>query len=146
RKSARRSTRSGRAGRPGAGTGLPAGALVCFREGCGAAAQPLSHNGRGQWQGLRMSDQQAQPPGGAVTTGMRFALFTCATILFIGMLYVARDFFMPIVLAILIFLTLSPIVRAGRYRGIPPFITGTVVVVGLGCAILAGMALLTRPI
>lgn len=93
-----------------------------------------------------MSDQQEQPPGGAVTTGMRFALFTCATILFIGMLYVARDFFMPIVLAILIFLTLSPIVRAGRYRGIPPFITGTVVVVGLGCAILAGMALLTRPI
>ena len=39
------------------------------------------------------------------TRGLRFAIFTCAIILFVGMLYVARNFFMPLVLAFLVALT-----------------------------------------
>ncbi len=71
-----------------------------------------------------MSEVQQQAETGPVTVrvpkGTRFALCTCALVLFVGMLYVARDFFLPLVLAFLIALTLSPIVRAGRRRGVPP--------------------------
>lgn len=80
------------------------------------------------------------------TKGLRFAIFTCAIILFVGMLYVARDFFLPLMLAFLVALTLSPIVRMGLKRGIPAFVTAALLVVGLTATIVLGVALLTRPV
>lgn len=78
--------------------------------------------------------------------GVRFAIFTCAIILFVGMLYVARNFFLPLMLAFLVALTLSPIVRMGLKRGIPAFVTAAVLVVTLAATITLGIALLTRPV
>ncbi len=80
------------------------------------------------------------------TKGLRFGVFTCAIILFIGMLYVARDFFLPVVLAFLVALTLSPIVRFGRRYHVPPFITSLLLVVSLALALVAAATLLTRPV
>ncbi|MEX0759074.1 MAG: AI-2E family transporter [Tistlia sp.] len=79
-------------------------------------------------------------------TGVRFAIFTCAIILFVGMLYIARDLLLPLTLAFLVALTLSPIVRAGRKRGVPPFATAAVLVLTLTLTIVVGLGLLTRPV
>jgi predicted PurR-regulated permease PerM len=46
-----------------------------------------------------------------------------------GALYFARDFFMPVVLAFLIAMTLTPIVRFLRKRGIPSPISATLLVI-----------------
>lgn len=82
----------------------------------------------------------------APAKGVRFAIFTCAIILFVGMLFVARNFFLPLVLAFLVALTLSPIVRAGRKRGVPTFITSAVLVLTLSLTVVVGVGLLTRPV
>ena len=44
-------------------------------------------------------------------------------------LYFARDFFMPVVLAFLIALTLTPIVRFLRKRGVPSALSATLLVI-----------------
>jgi predicted PurR-regulated permease PerM len=50
-------------------------------------------------------------------------------------LYFAKDFFMPVVLAFLLTLTLTPIVRFFRKRGLPSAISATLLVVGFGIGI-----------
>jgi predicted PurR-regulated permease PerM len=60
--------------------------------------------------------------------GIFFIMSICA-------LYFARDFFMPVVLAFLLTLTLTPIVRFFRKRGVPPAISATLLVVGFGIGI-----------
>ncbi len=54
-------------------------------------------------------------------------------ILLIGMFYIARAFFLPVMLALLVTLTFSPLVRHLRHRGIPSFISAILLV----CAIFA---------
>jgi predicted PurR-regulated permease PerM len=56
-------------------------------------------------------------------------------------LYFAKDFFMPVVLAFLLTLTLTPIVRFFRKRGVPSPISATLLVVtfGLGVTLVGYM-------
>jgi predicted PurR-regulated permease PerM len=63
--------------------------------------------------------------------GIFFIMAVCA-------LYFAKDFFMPVVLAFLLTLTLTPIVRFFRKRRVPSAISATLLVVGFG----VGVALL----
>lgn len=62
-------------------------------------------------------------------------------ILLAGVLYYARGFFLPVILALLITLAFMPLVRALSRRGIPPVATALLVVVGIGAA-MAGLAVL----
>ena len=62
-------------------------------------------------------------------------------ILLAGVLYYARGFFLPLILALLITLAFMPLVRALSRRGIPAVATAILVVLGIGAA-LAGLALL----
>jgi predicted PurR-regulated permease PerM len=60
--------------------------------------------------------------------GIFFIMSICA-------LYFAKDFFMPVVLAFLLTLTLTPIVRFFRKRGVPAPISATLLVVGFGLGV-----------
>lgn len=67
-------------------------------------------------------------------------------ILTAGTLYFARDFFLPIVLAILFGLVLRPIVRWLARRGVPAPLSAVVLVVCLVAALGAGIFYLSSPI
>src|SRR5690554_18966 len=79
-------------------------------------------------------------PSGYAVTGI-------FVILAIQALYFGREFFMPVVLAFLFALTLTPIVRFLRKRGIPSPLSATLLVaassgvVGLGGYLLSGPAM-----
>jgi predicted PurR-regulated permease PerM len=74
------------------------------------------------------------------------ALWVIATLLILGVLYVARLFLLPLVLAVLFALTLSPVVRVARRRGIPNAITASGLVVTISFLAVAGAYLLSGPI
>ncbi|HWK69193.1 MAG TPA: AI-2E family transporter [Rhizobiaceae bacterium] len=60
---------------------------------------------------------------------VRFALVGIFLLAFVYALYFARDFFMPVLLAFLLALTLTPIVRLLRKHGIPSALSATLLVV-----------------
>jgi predicted PurR-regulated permease PerM len=64
----------------------------------------------------------------------------------LGLLYFARDFLLPVVLAFLFALTLSPIVRYLQKRGIVPAVTALVLVVTFIGVFSAGVYFLTDPV
>jgi predicted PurR-regulated permease PerM len=64
----------------------------------------------------------------------------------VGLVYFARDFLLPVVLAFLFALTLSPIVRFLQRRGIWPSITALILVLLLVSAFTAGAFLLSAPV
>lgn len=60
---------------------------------------------------------------------VRFALIGIFLLAFVYALYFARDFFMPVLLAFLLALTLTPIVRLLRKYGIPSALSATLLVI-----------------
>jgi predicted PurR-regulated permease PerM len=68
-----------------------------------------------------------------------FAILTCAS------LYFARDLIVPLVLALLIYLTLMPLVRFLSLRGIPEFVSATVLVVAIALGVGGAVMMLSDP-
>ena len=64
----------------------------------------------------------------------------------VGLIYFARDFLLPVFLAFLLALTLSPIVRYLQKRGIAPGFTALVLVVVVVSGFSAGIYLLSEPL
>ncbi|WP_011581410.1 MULTISPECIES: AI-2E family transporter [Chelativorans] len=62
------------------------------------------------------------------TRAIRYLLVGVFLILFVAGLYFARDFFMPVVIAFLMAMTLTPIVRFLGKRGIPAALSATLLV------------------
>ena len=79
--------------------------------------------------------------GPALPRMVSVAIVGTFLILLVGVLYYARGFFLPLILALLISLAFMPLVRAFARRGIPPVATAFLVVLGIGAA-LVGLALL----
>jgi predicted PurR-regulated permease PerM len=73
------------------------------------------------------------------------ALWVIVVLLVTGVLYVARLFLLPIVLAVLFALTLSPLVRFARRRGIPGVLTASGLVVSLSMIGVVGAYLVSGP-
>jgi predicted PurR-regulated permease PerM len=67
-------------------------------------------------------------------------------ILLVGALYFARDFFMPVVLAFLMALTLTPIVRFLGKRGVPAALSATLLVIVSAGAIGATGYMMSGPV
>src|SRR6188474_2182152 len=61
-------------------------------------------------------------------------------------IYFARDFLLPVVLAFLLALTLSPIVRFFQKRGVSPGVSALVLVVAMVAVSSAGTLLLSGPL
>ncbi len=75
--------------------------------------------------------------------GMTFGLLLIASV---SAIYFARDFLLPVVLAFLLALTLSPIVRYLQRRGISPAVTSVVLVAGVLGVIAAATFFLAGPV
>ena len=76
----------------------------------------------------------------------RFAVTGIFIILAIYALYFGREFFMPVVLAFLFALTLTPIVRFLRKRGVPSALSATLLVVASAAVLGLGGYLLSGPV
>lgn len=67
-------------------------------------------------------------------------------ILFIGALFYARSFFLPLALAILVTLTFSPLVRQLSRRGLPAGVSAVLLVVVIGGGIGVASTFLSAPV
>jgi len=83
-------------------------------------------------------EYEGSPP---LTRAVSVAIVGTFLILLAGVLYYARGFFLPVILALLITLAFMPLVRALSRRGIPPVATAIMVVLGIAVAV-AGLAIL----
>lgn len=77
---------------------------------------------------------------------VRFALIGIFLLAFVYALYFARDFFMPVLLAFLLALMLTPIVRVLRKRGVPSAVSATMLVLLSSAGIATTGYLLSGPI
>ena len=77
---------------------------------------------------------------------IRIALTGVFIIALVGLIYFARDFLLPVFLAFLLALTLSPIVRYLQKRGIAPGLTALVLVLFVVSGFSAGAYLLSDPV
>lgn len=77
---------------------------------------------------------------------VRVAIVGTFILLVLACFYVARDFLLPIILALLFVLTLSPVVRFLERRGIPSFASALVIVAGLTCTLVVGGYVLSDPV
>lgn len=77
---------------------------------------------------------------------VRASLFIIAGAAVLFGMYFGRGLFMPIAIALVLSLTLSPIVRTASRRGLPAGLTASVLVVGLAATLLVGSLTLTQPI
>lgn len=74
------------------------------------------------------------------------ALWVIVTLMILGVLYVARLFLLPIVMSVLFALTVSPMVRVARRRGIPNAITASGLVLTISFLAIAAVYLLSGPV
>ena len=77
---------------------------------------------------------------------MRSLLIGIFILMAIYALYFARAFFMPVILAFLLTLTLTPIVRFLRKRGVPEVVSATLLVVLSVCIFATAGYLLSGPV
>lgn len=85
-------------------------------------------------------------PGPDSTSRRNFAITGIFIIMTIYALYFGREFFMPVILAFLFALTLTPIVRFASKRGIPAPVSATMLVVASAVIIAVGGYLLSGPV
>jgi predicted PurR-regulated permease PerM len=77
---------------------------------------------------------------------IQFGVIALFLIALVGLVYFARDFLLPVVLAFLFALTLSPIVRYLQKRGIAPVFSAMVLVILLVTAFSTAAFLLSGPV
>lgn len=85
-------------------------------------------------------------PGPDSASRRNFAITGIFIIMTIYALYFGREFFMPIILAFLFALTLTPIVRFASKRGVPAPVSATLLVVASAVVIAIGGYLLSGPV
>ena len=81
-----------------------------------------------------------------VLRGIRTASIGLFLIALVGLVYFARDFLLPVVLAFLFALTLSPVVRFLKKRGVPPALSALALVLILVAGFGAGAFFLSEPV
>ncbi len=87
-------------------------------------------------------ETETAPPAPVIMPRMvNVAIIGIFIILLAGVLYYARGFFLPVILALLTTLAFMPLVRALSRRGIPPVATAVLVVIGIGAGAV-GLSLL----
>ena len=77
---------------------------------------------------------------------IRYALLGIFLVLLVGLVYFARDFLLPVVLAFLLALTLSPIIRFLQRRGVAPPVSAMLVVLAVLAVFCAAIFFLAGPV
>jgi predicted PurR-regulated permease PerM len=90
-------------------------------------------------------DEEAPPSRVVMPRMVNVAIIGTFLILFAGVLYYARGFFLPLILALLVTLAFMPLVRTLSRRGIPPVATAILVVIGIGAGMVGLSLLLAEP-
>lgn len=85
------------------------------------------------------------PPPAPMPRVVIVAIVGTFTILLIGVLYYARGFFLPLILALLVTLAFNPVVRALARRGIPPVASALLIVAAIAAATVGVATLLAEP-
>ncbi|HET7716779.1 MAG TPA: AI-2E family transporter [Bauldia sp.] len=91
------------------------------------------------------ADTEPPPAPIAMPRIVSVAIVGTFIILFVGVLYYARGFFLPLILALLVTLAFMPLVRSLARRGIPPVATAILVVIGIGAGAVGLSILLAEP-
>src|SRR5262249_2351069 len=135
----------GRRAIPGAasfGRGNPSPALALINA-CGVGRGPIlvdySRPDRDAPGSLTISDSPPRDADALWAPLAHIATFGIFLILFIALLYLGRTVLLPVFAAGIVALTLAPLVKAARRRGVSPWIMAVLIVV-LGIAAL-GLAL-----
>ncbi len=81
-----------------------------------------------------------------INGGVARAIYLIAIFTGFMVFYFARSLFLPIALSLVLTLTLSPIVRFGRKRGIAPGFIAIVLTTGLVISLILGISVLAKPI
>ncbi len=89
--------------------------------------------------------EQDAPPPPVMPRVVGVAVVGTFLILLVAVLYYARGFFLPLILALLVTLAFMPLVRALARRRVPPVATAILVVIGIGAATVGVAALLAEP-
>ncbi|KAA5542602.1 AI-2E family transporter [Roseiconus nitratireducens] len=90
----------------------------------------------------RTDNEPTEPATSLVST---LAVRICATMLVLYALYYARSLFVPVVTAIVLYLTLRPIVRRGRAIRIPSTVTAIAIMAGLVILLASATYLVFTP-
>jgi predicted PurR-regulated permease PerM len=90
-------------------------------------------------------DAEDQPAPVVMPRMVNVAIIGTFLILFLGVLYYARGFFLPLILALLITLAFMPWVRALARRGVPPVASAIMVVIAIGGGLIGLSLLLAEP-
>lgn len=101
-------------------------------------------NGLANGQGNGASRGEAKPTL-RLPRPVSVSIHIAALVLGAGALYFGMTLFLPLVLAVLGALTLSPITRSLARRGLPPALSAPVIVLGLALALGVGMLQLRGP-
>lgn len=97
------------------------------------------------------SEEKSPPPRkhrarAVLPTAVSVSIVGSFIILLIGALYYARSFVLPVVLAMLITLTLTPLIRSLSRLGVPAGVSAVGLVLLLGGAIAGAATLLSEPV
>lgn len=95
---------------------------------------------------IKLAQDQLVEELDAKLRSIRFALLGIFLIMLVGLVYFARDFLLPVVLAFLLALTLSPIVRFMQKRGVAPSISALFIVLIVLIIFCAGIFFLSGPV
>ena len=90
-------------------------------------------------------EHETDEPRPAIPRVVGVAVVGIFLILLAAVLYYARGFFLPLILALLITLAFMPLVRALARRGVPAVVTAILVVIGIGAALVGLAAMLAEP-
>jgi predicted PurR-regulated permease PerM len=96
--------------------------------------------------GAKLSPDQLVDEFDARLRSIRIALLGIFLIMLVGLVYFARDFLLPVVLAFLLALTLSPIVRFMQKRGVAPPVSAIFIVLIVLSIFFAGIFFLSGPV
>lgn len=83
---------------------------------------------------------------GAPQTAPRWAIIGIFLLLLLGAVAMARDFLLPVVLAMMLTLVFTPLRRWLSRMGVPSWACAVLVVFGLGGGVLAGVSVLAQPV
>ena len=100
------------------------------------------------WAASGAAAPDGQDRGSPLVGGdtVRVAILGIFLILSVGALFMGKSLLLPVTLAFLFALVLSPVVRTLRRRGIPEVVTAFLLVVVLGIVLAVGFRTLSGPV
>src|SRR5690625_3708174 len=89
---------------------------------------------------------EPMPPAPPAASTARWAIIGIFLLLLTGAIALARNFLLPVVLAMMLTLVFTPLRRWLNRLGVPSWVCAVLVVVGLGSVVIGGVTVLAQPV